>query len=52
MRVPTSLSSKPPAAQGLTFRKLLKQKPVHHFLGALSYSVLTPNHETKSPLVP
>ena len=31
-------------------RKLPKQKTVHVFLGALSYSVLTPNHETKSPL--
>ena len=31
-------------------RKLPKRKTVHHFLGALSYSILTPNHETKSPL--
>ena len=43
----------PPAAQGLrvTSRKLFKQKTVHLFLGALPYSVLTPNYETKSPLV-
>ena len=30
--------------------KLPKRKTVHHFLGALSYSVLTPNHDIKSPL--
>ena len=62
-RVPTSsrpCCRSPPAAQDrqllrgdttATIEKTSQAKKVHVFLGALPYSVLTPNHDTKSPLV-
>ena len=50
MRVPTSLASgsRPPLGGDATVTT--EKASLHVFLGALPYSVLTPNHETKSPL--